>query len=95
MAKEKKSFTGIYIILIPIFCLLVGIIFGMHFGIYQIGEAHIFEDMAEGMTCEALKDTYVEDAEPVLGLPDDESSWWYVFDAANTAIGEQIIKRCT
>ena len=94
MSEERKSFTGIYVMLIPIFCLSVGILFGMQLGIYQIGEAHIFEKMAEGMTCEALKDAYVEDPEPVFGLPDDESSWWFVFESANDAMGEEITKRC-
>lgn len=88
--KESNGFSGTTIIILTsILCILIGI------SIYQIGEAHIFEDMAEGMTCESLREVYQEDPQVEFGLPTDESSWWYVGIVANDAMGEQINKRCT
>ena len=99
MSEEKESSFIILkpkslIILIPVFCIMLGMVIGTHISIYQVSEAHVFETMAEGMTCESLIDAYQEDPEPVMGLPDDESSWWYVGIAGNDAMGNEINNRC-
>ena len=82
------------IILSAVFCIMLGMVIGTGASIYQISGSYIFEDMAEGMTCESLIDTYQEDPKGEYGLPTDESSWWYVGIAGNDAMGNEINNRC-
>lgn len=73
----------------------VGCIVGMLLSIDRVATSDIFNEMAEGMTCESLNELYVEDPEPVYQFPINGSSWWYAFVPANDAMGNEIVERCT